>query len=156
MSELTCAISIATHNRLEELRRTLDVVARLAPQPDALLVCADGCEDGTAQYVRDHFPRATLIEHSNPHGSIRSRIELMQAAASDIVISLDDDSYPIDGDFIARVRRLFAGRPHVAVASYPQRTDEFRTEPLHGELYQRGGGIPAKRVPGTGGVAAGI
>src|ERR1039457_2056660 len=100
MSEATCAISIATHNRLPELRRSLGVIAALAPPPDDLLVCADGCDDGTAQYVRDHFPRARLIEHAQPHGSIRSRIDLMRAASSDIVISLDDDSYPVDSDFI--------------------------------------------------------
>jgi GT2 family glycosyltransferase len=125
MTTPTCAISIATHNRLPELRRTLGVIAALAPQPDELLVCADGCDDGTAQYLRDHFPHAKLIEHARPHGSIRSRIELMRAASSDIVASLDDDSYPIHPDFVARVRALFAARPHVAVASFPQRTDEF-------------------------------
>ena len=121
----TCCIAITTHRRLPELRRTLGVIAALAPQPNALLVCADGCDDGTAQYVRDHFPQATLIEHAQPQGSIRSRIEMMQAAASDIVVNLDDDSYPMDSDFIARVRELFATRPHVAVASFPQRSDEF-------------------------------
>ena len=125
MSDPTCAIIIATHNRLPELRRTLEVVAALAPPPDEVLLCADGCDDGTAQYVRDHCPRAKLIEHAQPHGSIRSRIELMHAAASDIVVSLDDDSHPTDSDFIARVRTLFATQPHVAVASFPQRTDEF-------------------------------
>ena len=125
MTGITCAISIATHNRLPELRRTLGVIAALAPPPDELLVCADGCEDGTAQFVRDQFPRVKLIEHPRPRGSIQSRIELMRAAASDIVVSLDDDSHPIDSNFIARVRELFAARPHVAVASFPQRTDEY-------------------------------
>jgi GT2 family glycosyltransferase len=122
---LSFAVSIATHNRLPELRRTLDVVAELLPPPDELLICADGCDDGTAQYVREHFPKAKLIEHPRPHGSIRSRIELMRAAESDIVVSLDDDSYPMDSDFIARVRDLFETKAHVAVASFPQRSDEF-------------------------------
>lgn len=125
MSRLTCAISIATHNRLPELRRTLGIVAALTPPADQLLVCADGCDDGTAQYVRDHFPAATLIEHARPRGSIASRIELMHAAGSDIVISLDDDSYPMDFDFITHVRELFSTQSHIAVASFPQRSDEF-------------------------------
>ncbi|MGA3172457.1 MAG: glycosyltransferase family A protein [Chthoniobacteraceae bacterium] len=124
MNQLTCAISIATHNRLSEMRRTLGVIAALSPPPDELLVCADGCDDGTAQYVREQFPSATIIEHAQSQGSIRSRIELIRAAKSDIVISLDDDSYPGDPAFIARVRDLFATHPHIAVASYPQRSDE--------------------------------
>jgi GT2 family glycosyltransferase len=122
---LTCAISIATHNRLPELRRTLDIIAALAPQPDELLICADGCDDGTADYVREHYPNVTLVEHSQPHGSIRSRIELMRAASSDIVVSLDDDSYPTDPSFLPKVVELFTKHPHIAVISYPQRTDEF-------------------------------
>ena len=122
---MTVAISIATHNRLAELRRTLGVIAELAPAPDEVLICADGCNDGTVEFLRGQFPAARLIEHAQAQGSIRSRIELMGAAASDIVVSLDDDSYPMDFDFIARVRELFAARPHVAVASFPQRTDEF-------------------------------
>lgn len=122
---LTCAISIATHNRLSELQRTLAVVAELEPPPDELLICADGCDDGTAEYVAEQFPAARLIVHETPAGSIRSRIELIRAAESDIVVSLDDDSYPLDGDFIRKVSQLFAKHPHVAVASFPQRTDEF-------------------------------
>lgn len=125
MSEPTCAISIATHNRLPELRRTLGVVSRLDPPADELLLCADGCADGTVEFVRAEFPRAKLIEHAEPQGSIRSRIELMRAAGSDIVISLDDDSYPVEPDFLRRVRETFAALPHVAVLSFPQRSDEF-------------------------------
>jgi len=122
---LTCAVIIATHNRLQELRRTLGVVAALAPPADEVLVCADGCNDGTAQYIRENFPQATVIEHSRAEGSIRSRIDLMRAASSDIAISLDDDSYPSDAGIVALVRDLFAAHPHIAVASFPQRTDEF-------------------------------
>ncbi len=125
MRGLTCAISIATHNRVEELRRTMGVIAELKPAPDEVLVCADGCDDGTAEFLRNEFPHVKVIEHGDARGSIRSRIELMHVAKSDIVVSLDDDSYPMDYDFIARVRELFASKGHVAVASFPQRTDEF-------------------------------
>ena len=134
---MTTAISIATHNRLAELRRTLGVVAELDPPPDELLVCADGCNDGTAEFLREHFPGAKVIEHAEAQGSIRSRIELMRAAGSEIVVSLDDDSYPVDSDFIARVRELFARKPHVAVGSFAQRTDEF-PETLAGEDFGPG------------------
>jgi GT2 family glycosyltransferase len=90
-----------------------------------LLVCADGCTDGTADFVREQYPNAILIEHPQSRGSIRSRIALMEACSTDIAISLDDDSYPVERDFIASVRDLFTSHPRVAVASFPQRTDEF-------------------------------
>ena len=125
MSELLCAISISTHDRLPELEETLRVVARLDPQPHELLICADGCSDGTVSFLRENFPSARLIVHEKPRGSIVSRDELIRSAESDIVVSLDDDSHPLEADFIARISRLFSEMPHVAVASFPQRSDEF-------------------------------
>lgn len=125
MSDLLCAVSIATHDRLAELEETLRAIARLDPQPHEILICADGCSDGTVDFIRKNQPAARLFVHEKSHGSIASRDELIRAAQSDIVISLDDDSHPIESDFIARVSRLFSEMPHVAVASFPQRSDEF-------------------------------
>jgi GT2 family glycosyltransferase len=122
---LTVAICIATHNRREDLARTLRELARLQPPPDELVIAADGCRDGTAELVREIAPRARLIEHATPRGSIASRNELAEACGCDVFVNLDDDSYPLDQDFIARVRRLFERQPRLSVAAFPQRSDEF-------------------------------
>jgi GT2 family glycosyltransferase len=121
---LRIAICIATHNRRSELVRTLGALSALVPAPDEILIAADGCKDGTAEWVRTEYPQVRLIVHEQARGSIPSRNELAAASASEVFISLDDDSYPIEGDFIARVRALFAENPRLAVASFPQRTDE--------------------------------
>ena len=122
---LRVAICIATHNRRDELIRTLGVLAGLDPAPDEVLVAADGCTDGTDEWVRENHPGVRLVIHPQPHGSIASRNELGAICQSDIFVSLDDDSYPIERDFIARVRKIFSGNPRLAVASFPQRTDEY-------------------------------
>ena len=122
---LTVGICIATRNRCEDLARTLGVLARLAPAPDEIIVTADGCTDGTAELLRGSHPGVRLIVHDEAHGSIPSRNEMAAACACDVFVSLDDDSYPLETDFIARVRALFAARPRLAVAAFPQRTDEF-------------------------------
>ena len=122
---LTVAICIATHNRRDELARTLRELALLEPAPDALLIAADGCRDDTPDLVREIAPHARLIEHAAPRGSIASRNELGEACACDVFVNLDDDSYPLDRDFIARVRTMFERQPRLAVASFPQRSDEF-------------------------------
>lgn len=119
------AICIATHNRRDELIRTLGVLAGLDPAPDEVLVAADGCTDGTDEWVRKNHPGVRLVIHPQPHGSIASRNELGALCESDIFVSLDDDSYPIERDFIARVRKIFADNPRLAIASFPQRTDEY-------------------------------
>ena len=122
---LRCAVSIATHNRLSELERTCRVVASLTPAPDEVWVVADGCTDGTVAFLRERYPFFRLIEHEVSQGHVRSRDEIIRRTDCDIVLVLDDDSHPVEKDFISRLRQLFAWRPKLAVASIPQQTDEF-------------------------------
>jgi GT2 family glycosyltransferase len=123
--QLTCGICITTHNRRDELARTLAALSRLSPAADEVLVAADGCTDGTVELLRTAYPQIRTIIHEQACGSIPSRNELATASRCDVFVSLDDDSYPLENDFIARVRELFATHPQLAVASFPQRTDEF-------------------------------
>lgn len=119
------AITIATKNRRAELARTCAALARLDPPPDELWICADGCSDDTVAWVRANLPHAQLTVHETSQHSIRSRDEMLRATQADIVVGLDDDSYPLDQDFIPRVKTRFAANPRLAVLSFPQRTDEF-------------------------------
>jgi GT2 family glycosyltransferase len=118
-------ICITTHNRREELARTLGALQQLTPPADELLVCADGCTDGTVAWLQSAHPEVRMIEHAVSRGSIPSRNELATACTCDVFLSLDDDSYPIELDFIARLRTLFATHSRLAVAAFPQRSDEF-------------------------------
>lgn len=118
------AICITTHNRRAELARTLAQLALLDPAPDEFLIVADGCTDGTVDFVRTEYPHATLITHTKAHGSVASRNAMARAANADIFLSLDDDSYPLEADAITRIRTLFQNNPRLAVAEFPQRTDE--------------------------------
>jgi GT2 family glycosyltransferase len=122
---LRIAVTITTHNRREELERTLDQIGRLNPAPDAILVCADGCRDGTVEFLREKHPQVRVIVHETSRGSIPSRNELAESADCDVFVSLDDDSYPIDFDFVQRVRELFERHPRLGVAAFAQRSDEF-------------------------------
>jgi GT2 family glycosyltransferase len=115
---------IATHDRLDELKRTLDRVRALTPQPDELLITADACTDGTVEFLRREWPAARVFINQPGRGSIASRDAMMRAATSDFILSLDDDSYPIEPDALARLRELFGRFPRLAVVSLPQRTDE--------------------------------
>ena len=147
---LRVAICITTHNRRAELERTLAQIAALTPQPDELLIVADGCNDGTVEFLRGKFPGADtaanvtrtllsgtpacgqecphhIIIHEQGRGSIPSRNEMAAATSCEIFLSLDDDSYPLEPDAIARIRELFEKNARLAVAEFPQRTDENPT-----------------------------
>jgi len=119
------AVTITTHNRRAELERTLAQLDRLVPPPDAILVCADGCTDDTLEYLKAQRPSVHVIVHQTARGSVSSRNELAYTADCDVFISLDDDSYPLDPDFILRVCAVFETSPQLAVAAFAQRSDEF-------------------------------
>ena len=120
---LTVGVCITTHNRCAELRRTLAALERLDPQPSELIVVADGCTDATVALLS--ASSVHVIIHAQPHGSVASRNEMAELCTSDLFVSLDDDSYPLETDFIARVQELFRKHPRLAVAWFPQRSDEF-------------------------------
>jgi GT2 family glycosyltransferase len=119
------SITIATRNRCEELRRTCAEIALLEPAPDQVIICLDGCNDGSEAMVREEHPGFERIVHEHAVGSVGSRDEMIRAASGDVILSLDDDSYPIERDAIARIRAMFRDNPRLAIAAFPQRSDEF-------------------------------
>ena len=122
---MTVSIMITTRNRIEDLKRTLRVLSTLNPAPDEIFVTADGCTDGTTDFVKSEFPNAKLIVNERTLGSVASRDRMMREARGDLVLGLDDDSHPEQLDCIAHVIPLFEKRPQLAVLHFPQRTDEY-------------------------------
>jgi GT2 family glycosyltransferase len=122
---MTVSIMITTRNRIEELKRTLKVISILNPPSDEIIVTADGCTDRTTDFVKSEFPNAKLIVNEQSLGSVASRDRMMRAARGDLVLALDDDSYPEQVDCIQRFIPLFEQRPKLAVLHFPQRTDEY-------------------------------
>ena len=76
-----------------------------------------------------HGPRKTgnvkLIVNEVGRGSVASRDRMMREARGDLVLALDDDSYPEQLDCLHLLSSLFQLRPSLAVATFPQRTDEY-------------------------------
>ena len=122
---MTVSVIITTRDRATDLQRTCDVVMQLRPAPNEVLVTADGCTDGTVDMVADKFPEITLIANQPGIGSVASRDRMMREARGDLVLALDDDSYPEQLDCIARIVPFFEQRPKLAVLHFPQRTDEY-------------------------------
>ena len=122
---MTVSVMVTTKNRVTDLKRTCRILRQLEPSPLELLITADGCTDGTAEFVGSALPEAKLIVNNPPVGSVASRDRMMREARGDLVLALDDDSYPEQLDCIARIVPLFEQRPNLAVLHFPQRTDEY-------------------------------
>ncbi len=120
------SVMITTRDRLEDLNRTCGVLKKLDPPPDEILITADGCTDGTIEMVRAEVPFARLIVNATARGSVASRDRMMREANGELILALDDDSYPEQLDCLVRLAELFSARPLLAVAHFPQHTDEYR------------------------------
>lgn len=114
---------ITTRNRCDDLRRTLGKLRDLHPQPDEILICADGCTDASEEMVESGFPECVLVKNDPARGSVFSRDRMLRLASNNIVVSLDDDSYPLDTGFTLQVKQLFALHPSVAVFTFPEIRD---------------------------------
>jgi GT2 family glycosyltransferase len=122
---MTVSVMVTTKNRATDLKRTCGILRQLEPPPLELLITADGCTDGTAEFVGSALPEARLIVNDPPVGSVASRDRMVREARGDLVLALDDDSYPEQLDSITRIVPLFEQRPNLAVLHFPQRTDEY-------------------------------
>src|SRR2546423_14503047 len=97
---MTFTIMISTRNRARDLQITCAQLQRLNPPPHEVLICADACQDDTLNILREHFPNFSVLQNHRPRGSIYSRDRMLRAARADIVLSLDDDSYPPNPQFL--------------------------------------------------------
>ncbi len=122
---MTVSVMIATKNRPADLRRVCCVLRQLNPTPLEILITADGCTDETVALVKAEMPNAKMIVNAKGKGSVASRDRMMREARGDLVLALDDDSYPEQLDCIARFAPIFEKRPQLAVLHFPQRSDEY-------------------------------
>ena len=116
---------ITTKNRIAELRRTWRALQQLDPTPLEVLITTDGCTEEIVAAVKAELPEARLFVNQIGLGSVASRDRMMRAARGDLVLALDDDSYPEQLDCIGRIVPTFEQRSNLAVLHFPQRTDEY-------------------------------
>ena len=122
---MTVSVMITTRNRVVDLRRTCRALQQLNPLPLEVLITIDGSTDHMAEAVEAELPRARTFVNPMDLGSVASRDRMMREARGDLVLALDDDSYPEQLDCIARIVPFFEQRPELAVLHFPQRTDEY-------------------------------
>src|SRR5205814_4764180 len=121
---MSLSVMITTRNRIGELRRTWRALQQLIPPPLEVLITMDGCTEDVVEAVRTELPEARVFVNQIGLGSVASRDRMMREARGDLVLALDDDSYPEQLDCMLRIVAFFEQRPRLAVLNFPQRTDE--------------------------------
>jgi GT2 family glycosyltransferase len=85
----------------------------------------DGCGTGVVQAAKAEFQQARLLVNHIGLGSVASRDRMIREARGDLVLALDDDSYPEETDCIDRIVPFFERSTKLAVLHFPQRSDEY-------------------------------
>jgi GT2 family glycosyltransferase len=106
---------ITAHRRIDESLKTIARIRACSPAPEEVVVHVDGGETVTADSIVRAFPDVRVLTSAATVGPGGGRNAVMAAATQPIVASFDDDSYPIDADYFARVTRLFDEFPDAGV-----------------------------------------
>jgi GT2 family glycosyltransferase len=122
---MTISVMITTKNRVFDLRRTCCALRQLKPSPLEVLITIDGSTENVIEAVNAELPQARVFVNQIGLGSVASRDRMLREARGDLVLALDDDSYPGQLDCITRIVPFFEQRPKLAVLHFPQRTDEY-------------------------------
>src|SRR4029077_13468720 len=122
---MTVSVMITTKDRVSDLRRTCCALRQLKPAPLEVLITIDESTENVLETVNAELPQARVFVNQIGLGSVASRDRMLREARGDVVLALDDDSYPEQLDCITRIVPLFEQRPKLAVLHFPQRTDEY-------------------------------
>ena len=106
---------VTAYRRLAEVTNTLRILRQCLPAPAEILVHVDAGEHDCAVSIRREFPDVRVLVSDNQVGPGGGRNRLVAEATHPIVASFDDDSYPIDRDYFARLSELFQQFPDASV-----------------------------------------
>ncbi|MFH8342133.1 glycosyltransferase family 2 protein [Streptomyces sp. AM6-12] len=132
-------VVVITHNRRDELLRTLAELARLPERP-RVIVTDNASSDGTAEAVAHGFPGVTLLRPGRNLGAVGRNLAVRHVRTP-YVAFCDDDSWWEPGS-LARAADLLDARPRLAAVTArivvePEGTEdpvvrELRDSPLSG------------------------
>lgn len=108
-------VGIPTYQRGDRVLQVLRQLAACDPVPAETLVFLDTGDAVLEQRVHEAFPSVIVL--SSPHriGPGGARHRMLQAATQPWLVSFDDDSWPVDADFFARLQQHAQDAVGVAV-----------------------------------------
>jgi GT2 family glycosyltransferase len=112
--EARVSVVVLTHDRADELERTLERLSALAERPP-IVVVDNASRDDTAQRVATRFPEVTLVRSDANLGAAGRNLGV-ERVSTPYVAFCDDDTWWACGA-LARAAELLDAHPRVAVLS---------------------------------------
>lgn len=144
------SVVVATRDRVDELRRTLNHLSSLEPRPPVVVV-DNASKDGTAEAVRTEFPEVTLVRLGRNIGCAARNTGVAHTNTPYVAFS-DDDSWWAPGA-LERAAGAFRDHPRLGlVAAAILVGDEARADPVNRKLLESpldpADDLPGPRVMG--------
>jgi hypothetical protein len=117
---------VPAFERLEALLKTISIIQCCEPAPEEILVHVDGGNPEILEVLRWQHPEIQLLVSDHLIGPGGARNRLIAAAKHELVANFDDDSFPEQPDYFARVLRLFQEFPDAAM--YSAASQDFEKE----------------------------
>ena len=113
------SILITTKNRLPDLEYTLQRIKHLIEREDVFcVICDDGSQDGTSDYIREHYPSTILHTNEQSRGYLYCRNKMLNETKADYAISLDDDAHFISAEPLESIATYFDENPNVGLLGF--------------------------------------
>lgn len=110
------SILISTKNRIEDLKLTLDRIKYLIDREDVeCIICDDGSQDGTSNYIRSNFPEIILHSNAKSKGYLFCRNKMLNETKAEFAISLDDDAHFVTKNPLEIISNFFIQNPSVGL-----------------------------------------
>ena len=106
---------IATHNRVDELMKTLASCEEQQWPNKEIMVVDDASADGTYELVRSKFPNVNIVRFEENRGSIAARNDILKRTSGAFVIALDDDSRLVDAESCRQIVERMEAEPDLGV-----------------------------------------
>ena len=117
MTVCDISVVIPTYQRTDDLLLAIEKIQQCEPQPSEIIVhidFGDQVTEAALQAVVEQY-NIVIIQSDHRVGPGGGRNKGIHIAKNELVASFDDDSYPIDLDYFARLLELFERFPNAAV-----------------------------------------
>lgn len=125
---MEASILIVSKNRFKELKKTLHILQKyMDGDRHEILVFLDGCTDGSEKLLKI-FPRVKWEISAISLGASKARSILYKKAIGRILYGFDDDSHPLQADFIQISELLFAKNSNLGIIAFKEIKGMFATD----------------------------
>ncbi|MGA9591322.1 MAG: glycosyltransferase, partial [Salegentibacter sp.] len=125
---MEASILIVSKNRRAELSRTLGILKKyIDEEVHEIRVFLDGCTDGS-ESLQELFPEVHWMSSKKSLGASKARSILYKTAKGKLMFGFDDDSHPLQPDFINISKQIFKAHSSLGILSFKEIKGIFETD----------------------------